>query len=82
MLYVTAAGLWAGNTRFTFVLARIGSDWCMRRVVTATWSSVTVMNTISTLMGGHALASLKGGGPCSLGTFNYGVASHLAFRLT
>ena len=35
-----------------------------------------------TLMGGHALASPKGGRPCSLGTFNYGVASHLAFRLT
>ena len=32
-----------------------------------------------TLMGGHALASPKGGGPCSLGTFNYGVTSHLAF---
>ena len=35
-----------------------------------------------TLMRGHALASPKGDGPCSLGTFNYGVASHLAFRLT
>ena len=80
--YVTAAGWRAGNTRFTFMLARVGSDRCMHWVVTATWSSVTVMNTISTLMGGHALASPKGGGPCSLGTFNYGVASHLAFRLT
>ena len=81
-IYVTAAGWRAGNTRFTFVLAGFRSDRCMRHVITATRSSVMVMNTISTLMGGHALASPKGGGPCSLGFFNYGVASHLAFRLT
>ena len=80
--YVTAVGLQAGNTWFTFVLARVGSNRCMRQVIMATRSSVMVMNTIFTLMGGHALASPKGGGPCSLGTFNYGVASHLAFRLT
>ena len=79
---IPAAGWRAGNTRFTFVLAGVRSDRCMRRVVTATRSSITVMNTISTLMGGHALASPKGGKPCSLGTFNYGVVSHLAFRLT
>ena len=47
-----------------------------------TWS-VTVMNTISLLLlGGHALTSLEGGGPCSLSTFDYGVVGHLAFRLT
>ena len=78
---VTAAGLRAGNTWFTFMLAGIGSNRCTRQVIMATRSSITVMNTISTLMGRHALASPKGGGPCSLGTFNYGVASHLAFRL-
>ena len=45
--------------------------------------SVTVMNTISLLLlGGHALTSPEGGGPCSLGTFDYGVVGHLAFRLT
>ena len=45
--------------------------------------SVTVMNTISLLLlDGHALTSSKGGGPCSLGTFDYGVVGHLAFRLT
>ena len=33
-------------------------------------------------MGGHALASPKSGRSCSLGTFNYAVAGHLAFRLT
>ena len=33
-------------------------------------------------MGGYALTSLKGGGPCPLGTLNYGVVGHLAFRLT
>ena len=82
VIYVTAVGWWAGNTQFTFVLARVGSDRCTHQVVTATRSSVTVMNTISTLMGRHVLASPKGGGPCSLGTFNYRVASHLAFRLT
>ena len=80
--YVTAAGWRAGNNRFTFMLAGVGSDQCTRRVIMATQSSVMVMNTISTLMGRHALASPKGGGPCSLGTFNYGVASHLAFQLT
>ena len=80
-IYVTAVGWRAGNTRFTFVLARVGPEWCMRQVITATWSSITVMNTISTLMGGHALVSPKGGRPCSLGTFNYGVTDHLAFRI-
>ena len=79
---VTAAGWLAGNTRFSFVLAGVGSDRCMHWIITATRSSVTVMNTISTLMGGHALASPKGGRPCSLSTFNYTVVSHLAFRLT
>ena len=33
-------------------------------------------------MGGHAQASLKGGRSCSLGTLNYLIARHLAFRLT
>ena len=41
---------------------------------------VTVMNTISLLLlGRHTLTSLEGGGPCSLGTFDYGVVGHLAF---
>ena len=45
--------------------------------------SVTVMNTISLLLlGSHTLTSPKGGGPCSLGTFHYGVVGHLAFQLT
>ena len=45
--------------------------------------SITVMNTISLLLlGGHALTSPEGGGPCLLGTFDYGVVGHLAFRLT
>ena len=82
MIYVTAAGWWAGNTQFTFVLARVGSDGCTCWVIMATQSSVMVMNTISTLMGRHTLASPKGGSPCSLGTFNHRVTSHLAFRLT
>ena len=81
-IYVTAVGLQAGNTWFTFVLAGIRSDWCTHQVVAAIQSSITVMNTISTLMGGHALASPKGGRPCSLSTFNYRVASNLAFQLT
>ena len=45
--------------------------------------SVTVMNTIFLLLlGGHTPTSPEGGGPCSLGTFDYGVVGHLAFRLT
>ena len=45
--------------------------------------SITVMNTISLLLlGRHALTSPEGGGACSLGTFDYGVVGHLAFRLS
>ena len=33
------------------------------------------------LLGGHAVTSPEGGEHCSLSTFNYGVASHLAFQL-
>ena len=45
--------------------------------------SITVMNTISLLLlGGHALTSPEGGGPCLLSTFDYGVVGHLAFGLT
>ena len=81
-IYVTAAGLRAGNTRFTFVLARVGSG--------PVYMSGHYGNLVFrygdeyyfTLIGRHALASPKGGGPCSLGTFTYGVTSHLAFRLT
>ena len=40
-----------------------------------------VKNTISTL-GGHTLTSSKGGRPCPLGTLNYGIAGHPAYRLT
>ena len=48
----------------------------------STWS-IMVMNTISLLLlGGHALTSPKGGRPCLLGTFDYGVVGHLAFQLT
>ena len=32
-------------------------------------------------VGGYALASPKGGGPCSLSTRNYLVALHLAYRI-
>ena len=33
-------------------------------------------------IGGHTLTSPKGGRPCPLVTFNYGVVGHLAFQLT
>ena len=49
-----------------------------RRVITATRSGM-VQNTIYTL-GGHALASPKGGRPCPLNTLNYEVAGYLVFR--
>ena len=32
--------------------------------------------------GRHALMSPKGGRPCPLSTLNYGIAGHLAYRLT
>ena len=55
-IYVTAAGLRAGNTLLYFRVGRNRSGLGTRRVITATLS-VTVMNTISTYMGGHALTS-------------------------
>ena len=60
--------LWPELVRLWYAAGRHGTQ------------SVTVMNTISLLLlGGHALTSLEGGGPC---TFDYGVVGHLAFRLT
>ena len=61
--------------------ARVASGLCMHQVITTT-QSVMVMNTISTFVGGHALTSPKGGGPCPLGHLNYWVVRHLAFQLT
>ena len=80
-LCVTAAGCGLVIPGYTSVPTRAVSGLCMHWVITVT-RSVTVMNTISTFMGGHALTSPKGGRPCPLGTLNYGVVGHLAFRLT
>ena len=78
--YVTAAGLRASNTQSTFVSELVRPWYAAGHH--GTWS-IIVMNTISLLLlGGHALTSLEGGGPCLLGTFDYGVVGHLAFRLT
>ena len=78
---VTAAGLRAGNTRYTFVTAGVGPA-----VVRGGSSRHSIRYGdeyyFSTLLGGHALTSQEGGGPCSLGTFDYEVVGHLAFRLT
>ena len=73
-----SCGLQAGNTQLHFHASWSRSGLCTCRIVMVT-RSVTVMNTISTFMGGHALTSPKGGGPCPLGTFNYVVVGHLAF---
>ena len=78
---VMAVGLRAGNTRVYFCVSWNRSRLGTGRVITVT-RSITVMNTISTFMGGHALTSPEGGGPCLLSTFNYGVVGYLAFRLT
>ena len=76
-----AAGLQAGNTRYTFAMA--GTDPAM---VHDGWSWHLVHYGdeyyFLLLLGGHAPASPEGGGPCLLSTFNYWVAGHLAFRLT
>ena len=81
LVCVTAAGLRAGNTRYTFVTARIGPA-----EVRVGWSRRSVRYGdeyyFLLLLGRHAPASPEGGRPCSLGTFNYWVAGHLAFRLT
>ena len=69
---VTAGGCRLVIPISTFVWARIATGLCTHRVVSATQSG-RLQNTISTL-GRHTLTSQKGGGPCSLGTLNYGVA--------
>ena len=53
----------------------------MSRVVPATWFYYGDEYYFY-FMGGHARASPKGGRSCSLGTLNYLIVSHLAFRLT
>ena len=75
-----SCGLWPGDTQVVFVPAGVGSGLCMCQVVMAT-RPVMLMNTISIWMGGQALTSPKGGSSCSLGTLNYGVVGHLAFRI-
>ena len=49
-----------------------------RQVVTETQSGMVTEYYFT--WGGHALASPKGGRPCSLGTPNHVVAGHLAYR--
>ena len=74
------AGLRAGNTRSTFAMAGVGPA-----VVHVGWSLHLVRYGdeyyFLLLLGGLAPASLEGGRPCSLGTFNYWVAGNLAFLL-
>ena len=54
------------------------SGWCTRQVILALFGMVTKYSFI--LVGGHALASPKGGRPCPLGTLKYEVTGHLAIR--
>ena len=79
--YVTPAGCGKVIPVITFVLASdvhqpVYASGLLRRLGLG-W----LQNTIYT-WGGHALTSPKGGGPCPLGTFNYKVAGHLAYRWT
>ena len=74
--YVTAAGLQASNTRYTFVTAGVGP------AVVHSGSSRHLVHYgdeyyFSTFLGRHALTSPEGGWPCSLSTFDYGVVGHL-----
>ena len=72
---VTAAGLWASNSRNTLIWL----EWIQlgtRRVVMAT-RPVTVMEYYFYFGQAHALATPKGGGPCPLGTLYYLVVGHL-----
>ena len=79
--YVMAAGggpvipvstfMWAGVSNWpVYMFGHYGDS---------VWDGYRILLLIE---GGHALTSPKGGGPCSLGTLNYGVAGHLAYRLT
>ena len=72
-------GLAGRNTRNTFVTA--GPTPAVSRSGSLRLS-VRYSDEYYFLLGGHALTSPKGGGPCSLGTLHYGVVGHLAFRLT
>ena len=68
----------AGNTRVTFVLT---SDIHQSVYASGHYGdSVQDGYRILFIRGGHTLTSLKGGRPCSLSTFNYVVAGHLAYR--
>ena len=74
-------GLQAGNTRIYFHVGRCRSLACVHVGLLRQLGLGWFQNTIYT-WGGHALTSPKGGRPCPLGTLNYGVVGHLAYRLT
>ena len=74
----TAAGWPAGNTRFYFCAGRSQ----IRPVYAPGHYGDSVHygdEYYFYFMGGHAITLPKGGWPCPLGTFNYGVVGHLAF---
>ena len=76
---VTAAGLPAGNSRCTWGYGRSESGPVC---VGLYGDSVRHGDEYCfTFVRARALTSPKGGGPCSLSTRYYWVASHLAFRL-
>ena len=76
-----AAGLWAGNIRYTFVTAGVGPAMVRSR---SSQHSVCYGDEyyFSTFVGRARTNLTEGGRPCLLGTLDYGVVGHLAFRLT
>ena len=76
-LYVTAVGCGPVIPVLTFVLT--GDVHWSVYMLGHYGNSVRDGYRILFYLGGHALASPKGGRPCSLGTLNYVVARHLAY---
>ena len=79
----SAIGLTAGRSDGSALRVIGGSNVIPRQYVSGCHSNSVRYSDeyyFLLLLGGHALTSPEGGRPCSLSTFNYGVAGHLAFR--
>ena len=78
VIYVTAVGCGLVIPVSTFVWAGV-SDWPGYTSGRYGDSIRDGYRILLLLLGGYALTSPKGGGPCPLSTLNYGVTRHLAY---
>ena len=79
LTYDTAGGGGPVIPISTFVWASVGNrpEYASGRYSNSVWDGYRILLLVR---GGHALTSPKGGGPCPLGTLNYGVAGNLAYQ--